>query len=183
MKLIVLDRDGVINEDSDAYIKSPAEYIPIPGSVRAIARLKKAGYTVAVATNQSGIARGLFDVAALDAMHAKLQGLLADHGAAVDGFFYCPHGPDDGCDCRKPAPGLLQAIARHFAVDLRGVPVVGDSIRDLQAALAVGALPVLVRSGKGAASEVRLADTLPGQSVPVFNKLSDYVDDLLGEKN
>ena len=114
MPLIILDRDGVINEDSDAFIKSPQEFIPLPGSLEAIARLNAAGYRVAVATNQSGIARGLFDRATLDAMHQKLDTLLAAVGGHIDALVYCPHAPDAGCDCRKPRPGLLQQIARKF---------------------------------------------------------------------
>src|SRR5699024_3870799 len=145
MRLVILDRDGVINEDADDYIKSADEWRPIAGSLKAIARLKSAGYTVAVATNQSGIGRGLFDEEALRAMHAKMARLLAGHGdAAIDAIFHCPHTPDAGCQCRKPAPGLLEAIAGHFDIPLAGVPVIGDSTRDMQAASAVAARPMLV---------------------------------------
>lgn len=149
MKLLILDRDGVINHDSDAYIKSVQEWIPIPGSIEAIADLSKAGWTVAVATNQSGIARGYYDLATLDAMHAQLRTLVAEQGGEVGLIVYCPHGPDAGCDCRKPLPGMLHQIARHYAADLKGVWFVGDSKGDLQAALAVEAQPVLVLTGKG----------------------------------
>jgi len=149
IKLIILDRDGVINEDSDAFIKSPDEWIPLPGSLEAIAHLKHAGWTVAVATNQSGIARGLFSEDALHAMHKKMARLLDELGARIDYITWCPHGPDQGCDCRKPLPGMYQQIARHFGCSLKGVPVVGDSARDLEAAVAVGARPILVRTGKG----------------------------------
>lgn len=180
MKLIVLDRDGVINEDSDDYIKSPEEFVPIAGSIEAIARLKQAGYTIVVATNQSGIARGLFDLATLEAIHGKLNALLAQAGTGIDAIHYCPHGPDDHCDCRKPAPGLLQAIASDYSADLNGVPMIGDSIRDLQAALAVGGAPVLVRTGKGGRSEPQLAQLLPGHDIPVFDNLAAFVNDLLG---
>lgn len=149
MKLLILDRDGVINEDSDAYIKSVQEWIPIPGSVQAIAQLSKAGWTVAVATNQSGIARGYYDVATLDAMHQRLRDLVAEEGGEVGLIVYCPHGPDVDCDCRKPRPGMLQKIAQHYSTDLAGVWFVGDSRSDLEAALAVDSQPVLVKTGKG----------------------------------
>ncbi|MDU8572551.1 D-glycero-beta-D-manno-heptose 1,7-bisphosphate 7-phosphatase [Pseudomonas syringae] len=149
MKLLILDRDGVINHDSDAYIKSVAEWLPIPGSIEAIAALSKAGWTVAVATNQSGIARGYYDLATLDAMHVRLRKLVAEQGGEVGLIVYCPHGPDDGCTCRKPTPGMLQAIARHYTVDLKGLWFVGDSKGDLQAAQAVDSQPVLVMTGKG----------------------------------
>lgn len=149
MKLLILDRDGVINHDSDAYIKSVQEWIPIPGSIEAIADLSKAGWTVAVATNQSGIARGYYDLATLDAMHAQLRTLVAEQGGEVGLIVYCPHGPDEGCDCRKPLPGMLHTIAGHYSADLKGLWFVGDSKGDLQAALAVEAQPVLVLTGKG----------------------------------
>ena len=149
MKLLIIDRDGVINEDSDAYIKSVEEWIPIPGSIEAIAQLSKAGWTVAVATNQSGIARGYYPTATLDAMHERLRGLVAEQGGEVGLIVHCPHGPDDGCDCRKPKPGMLKTIAAHYAVELAGLWFVGDSKGDLEAALAVDAQPVLVKTGKG----------------------------------
>jgi len=149
LKLLILDRDGVINHDSDAYIKSLEEWVPIPGSVEAIAQLSKAGWTVAVATNQSGIARGYYSLATLEAMHARLRTLVAELGGEVGHIVYCPHGPDEGCACRKPKPGMLLAIADHYHADLRGIWFVGDSKGDLEAALAVGAQPVLVRTGKG----------------------------------
>ncbi|TDV59900.1 D-glycero-beta-D-manno-heptose 1,7-bisphosphate 7-phosphatase [Pseudomonas sp. LP_7_YM] len=149
MKLLILDRDGVINEDSDAYIKSVQEWIPIPGSIEAIAQLSKAGWTVAVATNQSGIARGYYDLATLHAMHARLRELVAEQGGEVGLIVYCPHGPDQECECRKPKPGMLLTIAGHYATDLRGVWFVGDSKGDLQAAVAVDSQPVLVMTGKG----------------------------------
>lgn len=149
MKLLILDRDGVINFDSDAYIKSVQEWIPIPGSIEAIAQLSKAGWTVAVATNQSGIARGYYPLETLEAMHTRLRELVAEHGGEVGLIVYCPHGPEEGCACRKPRPGMLQAIAEHYQSDLAGVWFVGDSRGDLDAALAVGAQPVLVKTGKG----------------------------------
>jgi D-glycero-D-manno-heptose 1,7-bisphosphate phosphatase len=177
MKLIILDRDGVINEDSDAYIKSPQEFIPLPGSLEAIARLKKAGYTIAVATNQSGIARGYFDEAALAAMHEKLAQLLDQYGGAIDYIAYCPHGPDDQCSCRKPLPGLLNEIREHFKTDLHDVPMIGDSLRDIQAAQSVGGNPILVKTGKGE----RTLKTAPAElnHVPVFENLANAVDAIL----
>lgn len=180
MRLVILDRDGVINEDSDDYIKSPDEYIPIPGSLEAIARLKKAGFTVVVATNQSGIGRGYFDLDTLNAMHDKLKWLLAEVDGSVDGIFYCPHTPEDHCDCRKPAPGLYRQISQHFNTELTGVPVIGDSLRDIEAAWAVGAAPVLVRTGKGSrtlAAGKELAD------IPVYDDLAGAVDALLENEN
>ena len=149
LRLILLDRDGTINHDSDQYIKSPDEWRPIPGSLEAIARLNHAGYRVAVATNQSGIGRGLFDMATLNAIHDKMHRALAQVGGRVDAVFYCPHAADSSCDCRKPRAGLLKEAGRRFNVDLAGVPVVGDALRDLAAAQAVGAQPMLVLTGKG----------------------------------
>ncbi|WP_409278943.1 D-glycero-beta-D-manno-heptose 1,7-bisphosphate 7-phosphatase [Pseudomonas defluvii] len=168
MKLLIIDRDGVINEDSDAYIKSVEEWIPIPGSIEAIAQLSKAGWTVAVATNQSGIARGYYPTATLDAMHERLRGLVAELGGEVGLIVHCPHGPDDGCDCRKPKPGMLKTIAAHYAVELAGLWFVGDSKGDLEAALAVDAQPVLVKTGKG---ERTLSKGLPAGTL-VFEDLA-----------
>ncbi|WP_411381747.1 D-glycero-beta-D-manno-heptose 1,7-bisphosphate 7-phosphatase [Pseudomonas sp. MPB26] len=155
LKLLILDRDGVINYDSDAYIKSVAEWIPLPGSIEAIAQLSKAGWTVAIATNQSGIARGYYDIATLDAMHARLRTLVAEQGGEVGLVVYCPHGPDDGCDCRKPKPGMLKIIAEHYKVSLAGIWFVGDSLGDLEAAKAVDSQPVLVKTGKGEKTQVK----------------------------
>ncbi|MBL8383112.1 MAG: D-glycero-beta-D-manno-heptose 1,7-bisphosphate 7-phosphatase [Burkholderiales bacterium] len=148
-RLIILDRDGVINEDSDVYVKSAAEWRPLPGSAAAIATLNHAGYRVVVATNQSGIGRGLFDTATLNLMHTKMHRVVAQAGGRIDAVFFCPHKNDDHCKCRKPKPGMYQEIARRFARDLAGVPAVGDSLRDLVAAAAVGCQPILVRTGKG----------------------------------
>ena len=157
-KTIILDRDGVINQDSDAYIKSPDEWLPIPGSLDAIARLNRAGFRVVVATNQSGVARGYFDLSMLQQI------------------FFCPHGPDDHCDCRKPKSGLLQQIAEQFRIDLTGVPAIGDSLRDLQAAEEVGAQPILVLTGKGE----KTLQALHGDTrVPVYRDLAAAVDALL----
>lgn len=176
-RLIVLDRDGVINEDSDEFVKSPEEWLPIDGSIDAIARLSRAGWTVAVASNQSGLARGLFDRAALEAMHAKLRRLVEKAGGKVDRIVVCPHGPDAGCECRKPAPGLLLALADHYSRSLDGVPAVGDSLRDLQAACAAGARPILVRTGNGGRTERELPDALTG--VERFDNLAAVADFLL----
>ena len=149
MKLCILDRDGTINEDSAEYVKSPNEWMPLPGALEAIAKLNHAGWHVVVATNQSGLGRGLFDVAALNAMHAKMHSMLAAVGGRVDAIFYCPHAPDDACHCRKPSPGLFEQIAERYGIDLKGMPTVGDSVRDLVAGAAVGAEPHLVLTGKG----------------------------------
>lgn len=176
MKLIVLDRDGVINEDSDAFVKSVEEWIPIPGSIEAIARLSQAGWTVAVATNQSGLARGLFDLTTLGDMHLKMQRLVMEQGGRIDLIVHCPHGPDDGCDCRKPLPGMFRQIAEHYGLpDLSGVPVVGDSHRDLHAGLVLGGKPYLVKTGKGLRT---LQGILPPGTL-VFDDLAAVVDHLL----
>jgi D-glycero-D-manno-heptose 1,7-bisphosphate phosphatase len=159
MKLVILDRDGVINYDSDHFIKSPDEWKPIPGSLEAIAELNKAGFRVALATNQSGISRGLFDMATLNAIHDKMHRALAQLGGRIDALFYCPHSADDHCTCRKPKPGMMEEIARRFGTDLDGVPSVGDSLRDLQAGLPLGAKPILVLTGKGIATQA--AGNLP----------------------
>ncbi len=170
VRLLILDRDGVINEDSADYVKSPDEWVPLPGSLEAIAALNEAGFTVAVASNQSGLARGYFDLAALDAMHAKFEALLGKAGGRVDRIEICPHGPDDGCDCRKPLPGLLTRLIEHYAVDAADVIVVGDSRRDLEAAQAAGARAVLVRTGNGAKTEAALDGPL--KATPVFDSLA-----------
>jgi D-glycero-D-manno-heptose 1,7-bisphosphate phosphatase len=159
VKLIVLDRDGTINYDSDQYIKSPAEWKPIPGSLEAIARLNHGGWRVVLATNQSGLARGLFDMATLNAIHAEMHRAVAHAGGRIDAIFFCPHAADANCACRKPKPGMLHEIARRLNVELAGVPVVGDSLKDLQAAAAVGARPMLVLTGKG--KTTREAGELP----------------------
>jgi D-glycero-D-manno-heptose 1,7-bisphosphate phosphatase len=177
--LVILDRDGVINHDSAAFIKNEAEWWPIPGSVEAIAALTKAGFTLAVASNQSGIARGLFDQAALDRMHAKMLGLISKAGGHISRIVVCPHGPDDACDCRKPRPGMLVQLARHFDTSLEGVAVIGDALRDLEAAAAVGARPILVRTGKGRDTEGALPERFA--SVPVFNDLAAAAQALIGE--
>jgi D-glycero-D-manno-heptose 1,7-bisphosphate phosphatase len=159
VKLVILDRDGTINQDSDNYIKSLAEWKPIPGSLQAIARLSQGGWRIVVATNQSGIARGLFDMAALNAIHTEMHRVVALAGGRIDAIFFCPHAADSGCECRKPKPGLLLEIASRMDVGLAEVPMVGDALRDLQAAAAAGAKPYLVLTGKG--KKTRDAGGLP----------------------
>jgi D-glycero-D-manno-heptose 1,7-bisphosphate phosphatase len=163
VKLIILDRDGVINHDSDAFIKSPDEWRPIAGSLEAIARLGKAGYRVVVATNQSGVGRGLFDLATLAAIHTKMHRAVTAAGGHLDAIFFCPHAADAHCHCRKPEPGMLEEILRRFQVEPQSVTAVGDSLRDLQAAAAVGTKPVLVLTGKG--QKTMQAGGLPPQTL------------------
>jgi D-glycero-D-manno-heptose 1,7-bisphosphate phosphatase len=169
MKLVILDRDGTINEDRDDYVKSADEWVPLPGALEAIARLNHAGYHAVIASNQSGLGRGLFDMAALNAMHIKLNQQLARLGGRIDAVFFCPHAPDDLCECRKPLPGLFEQIAERYGMHLKGVPAVGDTQRDLQAGIAVGCEPHLVRTGKAAAlDEAQLEQwlaLLPGTTV------------------
>lgn len=196
-RLIILDRDGVINQDSDDYIKSVAEFIPIPGSLEAIAQLCQAGYSVMVATNQSGIARQLFTLETLEAMHKKLQLLLAPLGGKIEQFYYCPHGPDEQCTCRKPKPGMIIQIAHDFFSaegsfqaegslkaegSLSDVYVVGDSLRDLEAGRAAGARVALVKTGKGMRSleKIRQDNLSEYAQLPVFTDLADFTQQLLG---
>jgi len=176
MQLIILDRDGVINQDSDEFIKSPAEWLPIRGSMEAIARLHRAGWQVVVATNQSGIARGLFDLDTLARIHATMQRRVIESGGQIDAVFFCPHGPEDACSCRKPLPGMFHDIAARLCTDLHGVPAIGDSLRDIQAAQAAGASPILVKSGKGVGTA---NDPQLDPQVPVFNDLFCAVNHLL----
>ena len=169
MKLVILDRDGTINEDRDDYVKSPEEWIPVPGALEAIARLNHAGWHTVVASNQSGIGRGLFDMATLNAMHLKMHQMLAKHGGRIDAVFFCPHTPADDGECREPMPGLFKQIGERYGVDLGLVPVVGDVLRDLQAGTQVGCEPHLVRTGKAARmGEAEIADLcakVPGTTV------------------
>lgn len=178
MKLIIIDRDGVINEDSDAYIKSPEEWVPIEGSLGAIARLNRAGYTVTVATNQSGLSRGYFDLNTLSAIHRKMDAMLAEQGGNIDAVFYCPHGPKDKCDCRKPKPGLLNEISKRFQVSLDNVYFVGDSLKDIQASIAANARPMLVKTGKGEQTR-KLLKVNGFSKVPVYTNLAKAVDAIL----
>lgn len=175
MKLIVLDRDGVINFDSASYIKSPDEWRPIPGSLDAIAQLTQSGYHVVVATNQSGLGRGLFEMATLNAIHDKMSRAVAHAGGRIDAIFYCPHPQEAGCACRKPKPGLYEEIARRFGASLRGVPCVGDALRDLEAAAAAGGRPILVLTGKG--ERTRREGNLPTGTL-VYRNLSEAVKSL-----
>lgn len=175
MKLIILDRDGVINHDSDEYIKSVDEWVPIAGSIEAIARLSKAGWTIAVATNQSGIARGYYSLETLYAMHEKLHQLVTRAGGQIGLIAYCPHGPNDGCDCRKPNTGLLKQIAEYYQVSLVGKWFVGDSSTDLALAERVACQPVLVKTGKG----IRTLDKGISDRVLVFDDLAAVADYLL----
>ncbi len=179
-KLIILDRDGVINQDSDAYIKSADEWLPLPGSLDAIAQLNKAGFRVAVATNQSGIARGYYDLDTLHSMHHKMQKMLADLGGNIDYIAYCPHGPDDNCNCRKPKPGMLLSIADKFSTSPKSVVFVGDTFSDMKAAEAAGMTFVLVKTGKGAKTYKKNAAIIEPNKV--FDSLYDYVQTLLAKK-
>lgn len=176
MKLIILDRDGVINFGSDQFIKTPDEWKPIPGSLEAIARLTREGWRVVVATNQSGLARGLFEMATLNAIHAKMHKAVAQAGGRIEAIFYCPHAAEMDCACRKPKPGLFDEIASRYGRDLNDVPAVGDSLRDLQAAASVGARPLLVRTGKG--EKTLAAGGLPDDT-PVFSDLAEAIEHLL----
>ena len=178
MRLVILDRDGVINRDSDEYIKSPDEWVPIPGSLEAIARLCRADYKVVVVTNQSGVARGLFSVDTLNSIHVHMLERVRQKGGQLDAIFFCPHGPDDECLCRKPKPGMFLDLAERLKVNLAAVPAVGDSLRDLQAARAVNALPVLVRTGKGDLALDCLRDSDLANTA-VYEDLSTFVDSLL----
>jgi D-glycero-D-manno-heptose 1,7-bisphosphate phosphatase len=178
IKLIILDRDGVINEDSEEYIKSPEEFHPLPGSLEAIAALNRAGYTVTVATNQSGIGRGYYSLKMLENIHTKMHALLAEKGAHLDALVYCPHTPEDQCACRKPKPGLIQQLlARYPEVPPAQVLLIGDSLRDLEAAWHEKCQAVLVRTGKGLLTLDKHAEAL--EDVDVFADLAAVVRTLL----
>lgn len=181
MKLVILDRDGVINHDSDNFIKSPDEWEAIPGSLEAIARLNQAGYRVVIASNQSGVGRGLFSIEDMNAIHDKMHRELSAIGGVIDAIFFCPHKPNDRCDCRKPKPGLFNEIARRFRTLLIGVPAIGDSLRDIEAARTAGAWPILVRTGNGLATLEKENAELEG--VPVHDNLSDVVEHLLAAED
>lgn len=178
MSLIILDRDGVINHDSDDFIKNPAEWEPIEGSLEAIARLNYAGYRVVVITNQSGIARGLFDVETLNRIHSKMRRMLAQVGGKIEAIMFCPHGPEDDCQCRKPQNGSFVELAHRLRVNLQNVPAVGDSLRDIQAAMLSEARPILVRTGKG---ERTIAAGIP-DGVDVYDDLASVATALLERK-
>ena len=181
IKLVVLDRDGTINEDRDDYVKSADEWVPLPGALAAIARLYQAGWHVVVATNQSGLGRGLFDAYTLNEMHAKMNALLTPLGGRVDAVFFCPHAPEDDCRCRKPRPGLFEDIGLRFGIDMTGVPAVGDTLRDLQAASAVGCTPHLVRTGKAASLDEAGVQAMREKvlGLTVHADLAAFVDALL----
>ncbi len=166
MKFAILDRDGVINQDSKDFIKSPDEWLPIAGSLEAIARLSQAGWRIVVASNQSGLARGLFSMHTLNAIHSKMRQEIVQAGGHIDAIFLCPHGPDDGCLCRKPKPGMFTDIAQRYDISLNDVPAVGDSLRDLQAASAAGCTPWLVLTGNG-------QKTLAGGNLPAGTQVKD----------
>lgn len=179
MKLVILDRDGTINEDSPDYIKSADEWVPLPGALEAIARLNHAGWHVVVASNQSGLGRGLFEISALHAMHAKMHKLLAGVGGRVEAIFYCPHAPDQSCRCRKPLPGLFEQIGARYGIELKGIPCVGDSARDIIAGAAVGCEPHLVLTGKAEALRGKpLPDNLPA-GTRVHENLLAFADHLV----
>lgn len=180
-RLVILDRDGVINQDSSEFVKNADEWIPLHGSIQAIADLCRAGFTVAVASNQSGLARGLFDPNALDAMHSKMNTLVASAGGHIDRIVVCPHAPDEGCRCRKPSPGMIEDLLQDYGVDAESVPVVGDSLRDLEAAAAVDARPILVRTGNGQKTEQQLTGEL--SATPVYDDLAAAVDALLDTRS
>jgi D-glycero-D-manno-heptose 1,7-bisphosphate phosphatase len=176
-KLIIIDRDGVINFDSDAYIKSVEEWQPIPGSLEAMALLHQAGYLVAIATNQSGIARGLFSLEELKAMHHKMECLLEQLGGRIDALAYCPHGSDDQCQCRKPKPGLLHNISKQLGLNLNKAYFIGDSFKDIEAARAVNAQPILVRTGKGERTLLEHPELI--KEIGVYNNLLEFTQNLL----
>lgn len=179
-KLVILDRDGVINHDSDGFVKTPDEWQPIDGSLEAIAALNRAGFQVAVATNQSGVGRGLIDPPTLEAIHEKMRRLVRDAGGDIGRIAYCPHHPDDECGCRKPATGMYEKIGRHFGRPLDGVPIIGDSLRDLEAATAIGGRPILVLTGNGENTLSTLSAR--GETVEHYPDLAAAVDALIQER-
>jgi D-glycero-D-manno-heptose 1,7-bisphosphate phosphatase len=176
-RYVLLDRDGVINHDSDQFIKSPEEWHPIPGSLEAIALLNQHGFEVAVVSNQSGLARGLFDQATLADIHAKMQQMAGEKGGKISAIYFCPHGPDDGCDCRKPKPGMLKKFASDFHIQLSDLTLIGDSIVDIQVARAVAAKPMLVRTGKG---QKTLTEN-PDLTIPIFDDLYEAVRNIIAK--
>ena len=180
MKLVILDRNGTINVLREDFVKNEAEWLPLPGALEAIARLNQAGWRVVIVSNQSGLGRGLFDMAALNAMHAKMHKMLAAVGGRVDAVFFCPHAVDEDCDCRKPRPGLYLQIGERYGIDLRSVPAAGDSLRDLQAAVSAGCEPHLLLSGADAT--LSSADPLPSDypaNTQVHLNLAAFADHLL----
>lgn len=180
MKLVILDMDGVINHDSDDYIKSEQEWQAIPGSLPAIARLNQRGYHAVIATNQSGLARGKLTLNELNRIHRKMHTHLAQYGGVIEAIFFCSHGPDEGCACRKPEPGLLKEIERRLHTPLSGVSVIGDRLSDIRAALAAGASPILVRTGKG---QKQLDEGLIPDGIPVYDDLARATTALLSGRS
>lgn len=178
MKLIILDQAGVINQASDTTVKTPEEWIPIPGSLEAIARLTHSGYRVVIATNQSGIGRGLLDMSTYNAINQKMHQAVSQVGGRIDAIFFCPHAKTDQCNCRKPATGLFSEIMQRYGTNLKNVPAIGDSLRDLQAAATAGAVPVLVLTGKG--QETRSQNELPANT-QIYDSLATAADALVGE--
>lgn len=176
MKLVIIDRDGVINKDSDAYIKAPEEWIPIPGSLQAISQLTKANFKIAVATNQSGVGRGYYDEEMLNQIHQKMLKQITEAGGKVDKIVYCPHHPNEQCNCRKPKPGLLQQIAEYYKISLTKIPYIGDSIRDVQAALNAGAQPILVLTGNGKQAKEQLDNS---KNIPIFPNLAEAAQSII----
>lgn len=177
-RLVILDRDGVINEDSAEFIKSPDEWRPLRGSLEAIGMLSAAGYAIAVATNQSGVGRKLLDRPALEAIHRKMRAAAREHGGDIAKIVFCPHHPDEGCECRKPATGLFDQLARSFGLSLQGVPMIGDSVRDIEAAIAVGGRPILVLTGNGREAATELERR--GISVETYDDLGAAAAALIG---
>jgi D-glycero-D-manno-heptose 1,7-bisphosphate phosphatase len=183
-KWLIVDRDGVINYDSDEFIKSPDEWRPLPGSLEAIAALNAAGYRIVVISNQSGLARGLFDHDMLVSIHQKFTTLLEEKGGRIERIYFCPHGPDDHCACRKPLPGLFSQFAKEFNIELGGIYAVGDSVRDLEAAYSAGANSILLRTGKGnqSAQSLRaLPDDNPLRQIPIYDDLASFTEKLLSK--
>ena len=186
MRLAILDRDGVINQDTEEFIKSPEQWVPIPGSLEAIARLCRSEYRVVIITNQSGVGRGLYTLDMMNKINMRMFELINQKGGDIDALLFCPHAPDAGCECRKPKPGLFHELARRLKVNLTGIPAVGDSVRDLEAAVAAGAQPVLVRTGKGSETleVIRRGDDERLKQVPVYDDLAAFVDHhMLGDGN
>ncbi len=169
LKLIIMGRDGILNQFREDHIKAPEEWVAVPGALEAVSRLNHAGWHVVVATNQSGIGRGMIDMAAINAVHVHMMSQLQALGGRIDAVFFCPHAPEETCDCRKPQPGMLLDIGRRYGVDLAQVPMVGDTLRDLQAAQAAGCEPHLVRAGRAAAMDAEqvasLVEQVPGTIV------------------
>lgn len=180
MTYIILDRDGVINYDSPEYIKSPEEWLPIPGSLDAIAQLNRSGFRVFIVTNQSGVARGFYDIDTLDLIHEKLVSELASVGGYIEEIFFCPHHPDELCSCRKPKPGLLHQLAAKYPINFSETYFIGDSIGDIRAAQAVGCMPILVHTGNG---EKVLQKHPELSAIPNFPDLSTAVDYVLGKQH